>query len=141
MDFLTFLQCFKHSLWGANNVFISKWEIGDRLIFKVGDKLIAVAEITGEAFMDDSIIWSNGLYWNRVPLNFIKVLTPNDGISFNDKFKSIFERLWGKKYGWVILNKHPLPDEIVTSIFEAFDAHKDLTKCYNNIDELISNVS
>ena len=104
----TFLVCIKHKLWGANSTGISKWGVGDKLIFKVNDKLMAVATVAGPAYMDDKEIWANGLFWNRLPITFDTVLTENDAVDFG-AVKGLFENEWGKKYGWVILNKHPLP--------------------------------
>lgn len=138
VDYLTFLQCYKYNLWGANSTFISKWKVGDQLVFKVDKKLVAVAEITGEAYMDNVVIWSNGLFWNRVPLKFTKVLRPMEGIDFEEYLKPHFLELWGKKYGWVILNKHPLPDEITDIIMNAFKSKEDSSTSYIDIDNMIS---
>lgn len=140
VDYLTFLMCYKYNLWGANNVYVSKWKIGDHLVFKVGDKIVAIAEIVEEAYMDDTIIWENGLFWNRVPLKFIKVLSEENCVSFEKLLKPLFTERWGKKYGWVILNKHPLPDEIISEITKAFKNNQDESKYYKNIDNIIAEV-
>lgn len=138
VNYLTFLQCYQNKLWGANNVYISKWSIGDHLVFKIKDNVVAISEIIGEAYMDNKVIWDNGLFWNRIPLNFIKVFKLSDAISFEELLKPHFLELWGKKYGWVILNKHPLPDEIVTKIISAFELKEDDTSFYRCIDNLIA---
>lgn len=140
VDLLTFLLCYKYNLWGANNIYISKWNIGDQLIFKIEDKLIAISEITGEAYMDDKIIWDNGLFWNRIPLKFLKVLEPSESISFSATLKPLFLKKWGKKYGWVILNKYPLPENINSIIKETFDEKHNASFYYENIDKLIKKV-
>jgi len=86
VDYKTFLLCYKYNLWGENNVYLSKWEVGDQLVFKVGGKILALAEINGEAYLDDTIIWDNGLFWNRLPIKFKKILSPNNGIDFLGKY-------------------------------------------------------
>lgn len=122
VDEQTFTECLESNLWGANNVYNSKWEPGDKLVFKVKDHIVASATISGPAYMDDLVVWTNGLYWNRNPLKFDYVLPKDKHISFSEKYTARFVSLWGKKYGWVILNKYPLPDDLGQDILRDIEA-------------------
>ncbi|UFS71765.1 EVE domain-containing protein [Geomonas sp. RF6] len=115
-----FNTCVAHKLWGANSTHPKKWDIGDILIFKVDNKLAGVARVIGEAYIDDTKIWDNGLFFYRVELDFERVLTPENRIAFDGEIKDSFISLWGKSYGWVILNKYPLPLSIRDLILSKF---------------------
>jgi hypothetical protein len=135
----TFLYCIKLNLWGTNSNFLYKWHIGDKLIFKVENKLMAVASVAGEAYLDDKEVWPNGLFWNRLPLSFDIVLKEEDAVDFNSDIKDLFLKEWGKKYGWVILNKYPLPTEIGNALLNVFVNKNNNNQYYKtNIDKLIS---
>lgn len=108
VDEQQFSNCVKHKLWGANHTFIDKWDIGELLIFSIDRKIAAIAEITGKSYMDDTVIWDNGLFWNRIPLEFRHILAPEDRIPMSDSIKEMLIKDWGPKYGWGILNKTPL---------------------------------
>jgi len=112
--------CIKHNLWGANNSLLSKWEKGDILIFKINDELVATAKVTGKFFLDDKTIWKNDIFYNRIPIEFTAVLSSQKRIPFNGEIKNMFLKEWGKKYGWVILNKYPLPEIIAKTILNKF---------------------
>jgi hypothetical protein len=111
-----FNSCYSHQLWGANNGSVKSWDIGDRLIFKVGNQIVAVAKVDGEPYMDDTEIWDNGLFYYRVQLKFEKVLERNERIPFEGEIKEAFIKQWGRSYGWVILNKYPMSADISNMI-------------------------
>lgn len=89
--------------------------------FKVGNVLSAVAKVSGEAYMDDTPIWENGLFFYRVKIEFLKITEPTDSIPFEGKIKDAFLNQWGKSYGWVIQNKYPMPVHISEQLLELFD--------------------
>ncbi len=66
-------KCIKHELWGANNNF-KQWQIGDILIVTVDRKFAAIAEVTGEVFMDDLRIWEGDYFPYRIPIKFNCIL-------------------------------------------------------------------
>lgn len=119
VDYNTFKKCVDFRLWGSKNT-LNHWNKGDYLAFKVGDFLLGIAEVTGEAFFEDKVVWENGVFSNRLPLSFIKVYNENEGINFNNELKDLFLKYWGIKYGWVILNKKAMPEEIESKILKLF---------------------
>lgn len=138
VDKSTFFTCIKHNLWGANNGSVDKWNIGDTLIFKVNNSLKAVARIVDKPYVDDTPIWENGLFWNRVPLEFDNILNDENSITFSGEIRDMFLREWGINYGWVILNKYPLKDDIAGSILKQFETKENNISYYKeNIDKII----
>lgn len=116
--------CVEHDVWGAHGAkMFSGWELGDLLVFKVGNCFAALAKINGEPYLDNTVIWDNGLYYDRIKISFEVVLDAEKRIPFDGVLKSLFLEKWGHKYGWVILNKYPVPDDIKTLICEKFDYH------------------
>ena len=116
-----FQKCLEKKVWGSNNNSIDKWEIGDLLIFSVNREIGAVAEIVGESYLDDSVIWDNGIFWNRIEIDFKYVLEPKNRIPIVNEIREFLYKDWGKNYGWGILNKVPLEEEtakIIISMVE-----------------------
>ena len=137
-----FLVCFKCGLWGANNVHISKWEIGDVLIFKIGKYIVGTAEVTGESYMDDAVIWDNGLFWNRLPIQFNYMLQKEDYLSIDCGIKDLLINEWGKNYGWGILNKMPLEDGTTQFILNELGKKPNSMNYYKQyIDGLVEAIS
>ena len=106
-----FSVCIKNNMWGANTTIVNKWEIGDILIFSVDKQIAAIAEIAGESYWDDKELWDNGLFWNRVPLKFQYILSPEDRIPVAGPIRDLLKKEWGENYGWGILNKTPLKQD------------------------------
>lgn len=105
--------CKEYGLWGDERNSVGKWDIGDLLLFKVGEELVSIAEISGSSFQDDLIIWNNGFYPHRIPIKIIKEFSENSRTQYFEELRNLLLMEYGKKYGWVILNKHPLKDSIV----------------------------
>ena len=61
---LRFKKCVDFRLWGSKNT-LNHWNKGDYLAFKVGDFLLGIAEVTGDAFFEDKVVWENGVFSNR----------------------------------------------------------------------------
>ncbi len=93
-----FLTCLKHEVWGSNQQRFGKWGIGERLAFLVGTNLAALAEISGEAYMDDEIIWDNGLFPYRIPIAFSHVMLEEHRPSIRG---AIQESFLSKKDHWI----------------------------------------
>jgi hypothetical protein len=110
-------NCVKHGLWGSNNS-LSKWQIKDMLILYADRKLAAVAEVTGEAFMDDLPVWGNGLFPYRIPVIFKYVLEPDNMIPFDSEIIGTLIDEWGLNYGWGIVAKRPMSEESSKKLIE-----------------------
>ncbi len=106
-----FVESVKHGLWGSKINSLSKWNPGDKLIFNVDRKLAAVAEVTGEAFKDETPLWGNGTFPYRIPIKFNCILKENDMIPFNDEIIGTLMEEWGFNYGWGIVTKRAMSKE------------------------------
>lgn len=110
-------DCVKYGLWGSNNS-LSKWQIKDMLILYADRKLAAVAEVTGEAFMDDLPVWGNGLFPYRIPVIFKYVLESDNMIPFDSEIIGTLIDEWGLNYGWGIVAKRPMSEKSSKKLIE-----------------------
>ncbi|GFO68588.1 hypothetical protein GMLC_21670 [Geomonas limicola] len=113
-----FKVCCKHKLWGANSFAPKSWAVGDILVFKVDNELAGVARVAGTAYMDDTPIWDNGLFFYRVKLKFDKILNVRERIPFDGEVKACFVEKWGRNWGWVLQNKYPLPADVAEVVLK-----------------------
>lgn len=67
IDSYQYENCLKHGLWGVERSFLKGWNIGDLLLFKVGDEIKSLVRITDSYFEDDLLILDNGCYRYRIP--------------------------------------------------------------------------
>lgn len=110
--------CMEYGLWGDERGLLRKWSIGDYLLFKVGNEILSIVKISGEAYEDDLLIWSNGYYPHRIKFEVVKEFTGREESVFI-KFKEMMLKEYGTCYGWVIQNKTPLKDDIANILFSA----------------------
>lgn len=108
----------QHSLWGDERSSIKKWEVGDYLLFKVADSIKSIVRVTNQSFEDDLLIWNNGYYRYRIAFQVVKEFDDIKGKSLCNEFKKHMIAKYGNKYGWVILNKQPLEEEIAELILK-----------------------
>ncbi|QHA01056.1 MULTISPECIES: hypothetical protein [Dehalobacter] len=109
--------CLEYGLWGDEKSSIKRWNSGDLLLFKVNNEVKSIVRITGSCFEDDLLIWDNGYYRYRIPFQMIKEFDKEKRKLLSEEFKEKMITEYGKKYGWVILNKQPIKSEIAEYIF------------------------
>lgn len=133
VDEYQFLICLKHQVWGANNR-AKKWEIGSYLVFTIEKNIVALAKVIGDPYFSNEIIWDNGLFEYRNPLEFIHILSRDQWIPYEGKIKKLFTDSWGDHYGTGILNKKPL------SIESGKELIKEITRLPNSISQYRNNI-
>ena len=114
-------KCCEYGLWGDERSSVKRWNIDDLLVFKVENKIKSIAKVTGLAFEDDLLIWDNGFYPNRIPIVILKEFDDEKAVEIYEVFRKSMLEIYGEKYGWVILNKHPLIDTIEDKLSSYID--------------------
>ena len=114
-------KCVEFGLWGDERSSVKRWDVEDLLVFKVENKIKSIAKVTGLAFEDDLLIWDNGFYPNRIPIIILKEFDDEKAVEIYEVFRKSMLEIYGEKYGWVILNKHPLIDKIEDKLASYID--------------------
>ena len=57
---------------GTRNLF-SRWLRGDLLALVVNDAIAGIAEVCGDAYTSNDMIWEDDVYQFRIPITFRKV--------------------------------------------------------------------
>jgi len=142
IDEYQFLICVKYNVWGANLGRLSKWKSGDFLMFIVDKKITALAEVIGEHFVSDDVLWDNGFYNHRIGLKFLYILDEKDRIIVNDEIKELFIKSWGKNYGVGILNKTLISGEIAKILVEMIQKQPNSLQYYmDNINNILDEIN
>jgi hypothetical protein len=134
VDEFQFLTCLKYGLWGGNTNLVKSWNDGDVLVLSIDKEIAAIAEIVGQSFVSDDVIWDNGFFGYRIKLNFIHILAKEDRIPIQGDIKELLIKAWGKNYGCGILNKTPLPADIANIVLDT------IKKKSNNKENFIKNI-
>lgn len=81
-----------------------------------------MAEVSGEYFVSDGVVWENGVFPYRIPLDFVYVLPAGKRVPTRSVIKDRLMKAWGYNWGWGIQAKYPVPpqqaDEILNYIAE-----------------------
>lgn len=118
IDEYQFLTCLKYSLWGSKSARFKEWEKGDGLVFIVNKALAALAEVTGDPFFSKDKVWDNGIFPYRIPIAFRHVLEEDDRLPILGHVRQALTDSWGPRYGWGILDQHPLSEEAANTILQ-----------------------
>ena len=118
-------KCLEFCVWGSDKVVMKEWKIGDYLAFKVDSEFSALVRISGETYSDDLLIWENGYYQYRIPFEIIKRLEVGNRVQHEGEIKDLFLKHYGKQYGWTILNKVIINEEISKCILSKFGIKED----------------
>lgn len=138
IDEYQFLSCLKHSLWGSSTARFRDWQKGDLLVFIVDKALAGYAEVSGESFRSDEIVWDDGLFPFRISMKFRHILNKNQRIPILGEIRDILISEWGNRYGWGILNQQLLtgsPAQRIITILE--ERPNNLTQTEQNIEQLL----
>jgi len=98
-------SCVANNIWGSNRNIFNNWETGDILVFCINKEIAAAAKVSGSLVVTGEPIWDNGLFPWRLPLNFTHYFEPGNRIPFQGDIRDTFVDLYGKRYGYVFLNK------------------------------------
>lgn len=112
LDEYQFLLCIKYGLWGSRKNTLSNWKAGDFLILKAGDYFAALAIVEGESFENDEMVWDNDLFPFRIKLKFIHLISESERPVISEKFKKIMLDYLGPHYGWTIVSRVPIREDI-----------------------------
>lgn len=116
IDSVQFGVCVNQEVWGSNMSILLKWQIGDKLLFFVEKHVAGLAEVVGQPYISEDIIWNNGLFPKRVPIKFIYVLPEEKRIPTNGMIKDLLMKAWGYNWGWGIPVKYPVPPQQAEAI-------------------------
>ena len=111
-----FLQCVRNGLWGTEGRFLRKWTSDDMLAFIVEKEFAGLAKVSGKYFYSDQVVWSNGLYPHRIPIDFVCLLDTADRLPMQGPIRDAIMGAWGRQYGWGIVNKIELPEDVATML-------------------------
>ena len=107
-----FLRCLQHGVWGTEGTKgLNNWMKNDMLAFTINKKIAGLAKVTDKHFYSEEVVWSNGLFPYRIPIEFIYVLDMEDRLPMLGKVRDAVTGAWGTHYGWGVLTKSVLPED------------------------------
>ncbi len=128
----------KYSIWGSNRTRIKKWQINDYLVLIVDKALACLAKVSGKPFASNERIWDNGLFPNRIPIEFLHIPSKESRPSVEHVEDALVAAL-GKNYYWGIVLQKVITGSSAESVARAiYETQNDLTATINNIETLIS---
>jgi hypothetical protein len=133
IDEFQFLTCLKHKVWGSKKARFKEWKIGDCLAFIVNKSIAGLAQVSGEPFLSQEIIWDNGLYPHRIPIKFLHVMLPQNRPLILGEIRDAITSEWGLGYGWGIVNQWVLPENSSQAITKAITSH------HNDLSDIEAN--
>jgi hypothetical protein len=134
IDEFQFLTCLKYKIWGSKKARFKDWKIGDHLAFIIDKSIAGLAQVSGEPFVSQEIIWDNGLYPYRLPIKFLHVMRPQNRPLILGTIRDAITSEWGLGYGWGIVNQWVLPENSSQTIIKA------ITSCHNDLSDLQTNL-
>ncbi len=118
IDELQFLTCLKHEVWGSDRARFKNWKVGDYLAFIVDKEVAGLAQVTGEPYESDEIVWVDRLYPYRIPIKFVQAMLPDHRPSVVGKIKEAITSEAGTQYGWVILTQRSISGNTAKTIID-----------------------
>jgi len=135
IDEFQFLTCLKHEVWGSKKARFKDWKLGDYLAFIVDKSIAGLAQVSGQPFLSQEIIWDNGLYPHRIPIKFLHVMRPQNRPLILGEIRDAITSEWGLGYGWGIVNQWVLPENSSRTIIYAITSrHNDFSDLQSNIE-------
>ncbi len=139
IDEFQFLTCLQHQLWGSKTPRFKNWEVGDYLGFIVDKSIAGLAEVSGEPFLSDEILWDNDLYPYRIPIKFVQAMLPKDRPPVLGKIRDAITSEVGPRYGWVVMTQRPMSGKTANTIIDhIFSRPNDLAEIEANLDHLLA---
>jgi hypothetical protein len=120
------LICLEYGVWGATRNRLQKWTVGSQLVIIGSTDLIALADVCGEPFISEDLIFNGGFYPFRIPVSFKRVIGPEQTPAVVADIRKILADRYGKKSGWPILGQVALPDEIGRLVLTAIHSRRNI---------------
>ena len=138
IDPFQFLKCVKHQAWGANRILLQNWSVEDILVFRTGNDFSAAAKVVGPPFYSKELIWDNGVYPNRIPIEFFFLASEKVRSEFSAKVLDLMKRYLDRTYGWIMVTQSPLPDGLAKAILRLIsNTPNDINRLLQEIDQEI----
>ena len=123
VDELQMLTCVGRSLWGSKSARFKEWRPGDCLVIVVDKAFAALGRVVGPSFQSNEPVWDNGIFPNRIPVEFGDVILPEHRPPIlghvRDALASSFP---AGGYGLAMLNQLLLPPEAAAAVLETFQS-------------------
>lgn len=116
------IKCIANSVWGSSMPF-NTWQEGDLLAIHVENEIATVGIVCGSPYTSNTIIWDNGLFKNRIPMDYSIILSRGKRIPLKGKIRDAFYNTYGPQYGVIILNKYPIANSIEKLILNEIETH------------------
>jgi hypothetical protein len=66
-------------------------------------------------------VWDNGLFPYRIPIEFSIAIMQERRITLTGEILDTLTSVWGRRYGWALVNKQPLEGKAAETIYEIVD--------------------
>ncbi len=139
IDELQFLTCLQHQLWGSKTPRFKHWKVGDYLAFIVDKAIAGLAEVSGEPFLSDKILWENDLYPDRIPINFVRAMLPKHRPPVSGNIRGTITSEVGSQYSWLIITQRPILDNAAKNIIDSILSRpNDFAEVEANIERFLA---
>ena len=89
------------------------------MVFVVEKDIAGLAQVSGLPYLDDLIIWDNGLFPCRIPLRFVQILAIKDRVPIVGKIsESLLTQNPKANYGSYMASQAVLPERPTRLILE-----------------------
>jgi len=122
-------------LWGSKSARFKDWQEGDYLAFIVNKNLAGFAKVSGKPFYATDTVWDNGVFPNRVPIEFVHIPKKAQRVPVLGEVRNALTSAWGPSYGWGIITQSILPDKQAEIVVSA------ISSIPNNLSGLKSELS
>ena len=139
IDEYQFLTCLQHQVWGSDRVRFKDWKVGDYLVFIVDKAVAGLAQVSGESFFSDQLVWENNLYPYRIPIKFIQVMVPEHRPPVSGKIRGTITSEVGSQYSWLIITQRPILGNAAKNIIDSILSRpNDIGEIEANLDRLLA---
>lgn len=118
IDEFQFLMCVEHQVWGSYKVRFKDWKFGDYLAFIVDKAVAGLAEVSGEPFESDQVVWEDDLYRYRIPIKFVHVMKREHRPPVSGKIREAITSQEGPHFGLLIMMQHPISGNAAKTIID-----------------------
>ena len=104
--------------------------------------MAGLAQVTGEPYVSDEPIWTNGVYRYRIAIKFAHVMLPEHRPLVLGQIRDSLTSAFGTNYGWGLRNQALLTEGHAETIVQAILANpNDLPTIQGDIDSYIAQAS
>lgn len=139
VDEFQFLTCVRHQVWGSKSARFGSWEQGDYLAILVNKAVAGLAVVSGEPYISKQRVWDNGVFPNRVDIQFSHAFLPENRLPVLGEIRDVLTSTWGTRYGLGILNQQILQDASADTIINIVKGHpNNLPEIQKRLSELLA---